>query len=308
MATASTTCRVVKKETAMRSKICDYQNRDMRSTQIVVGPADDVMGTLPQVIEATGTSRFGDKLLKYLTEISGADHCALFVIANDSLSALATDGSATALQKTSLYIKKQYWRKDPTIGEATRRVHQTKSCLVRMKVNELRDNELRSAVYPKMRDRVLICGRRAETIYCLSVLRSQELDVFSDEAIGYLSSVSDLLVALFAKHAELLAQRIEPSQSLVTLEHIESCLVSMTELPRREMEVCARILYGLSTGGIAVDLGIGEESVKTYRTRSYRRLTLGSERELLKWYLCLWGAWREVLNHGPVPHRLQSTG
>ena len=52
------------------------------------------------------------------------------------------------------------------------------------------------------------------------------------------------------------------------------------------------MLYGLSTVGIALDLEIGEESVKTYRKRAYQRLRIGTERELLTWYLALWSTWR----------------
>ena len=73
---------------------------------------------------------------------------------------------------------------------------------------------------------------------------------------------------------------------------IESCLVVTSVLPRREVEVTARILYGPSSIGIALDLGVSEETVKTYRKRAYHRLGIGSERELLTWYLARWSHWR----------------
>ena len=55
--------------------------------------------------------------------------------------------------------------------------------------------------------------------------------------------------------------------------------------------MCARILYGLSSVGIALDLTVSEETVKTYRKRAYQRLAIGSERELLTWYLAHWSRW-----------------
>jgi DNA-binding CsgD family transcriptional regulator len=75
------------------------------------------------------------------------------------------------------------------------------------------------------------------------------------------------------------------------LPEIESCIVATSPLPRREAEVCARILYGLSSVGIALDLSVSEETVKTYRKRAYQRLVIGSERELLTWYLSHWNRW-----------------
>ncbi|WP_416365582.1 LuxR C-terminal-related transcriptional regulator [Paraburkholderia terrae] len=60
-------------------------------------------------------------------------------------------------------------------------------------------------------------------------------------------------------------------------------------LTAREVQVGARYLYGVSTSGIASDLGIGNETVVTYRKRLYERLSIGSRRELLLWYLGLCG-------------------
>jgi DNA-binding CsgD family transcriptional regulator len=40
--------------------------------------------------------------------------------------------------------------------------------------------------------------------------------------------------------------------------------------------------------GIALDLNVGEETVKTYKNRAYQKLGIGSQRELLMWYLSLW--------------------
>lgn len=51
--------------------------------------------------------------------------------------------------------------------------------------------------------------------------------------------------------------------------------------------MCGRILYGLSTAGIAVDLEIAEDSVATCHKRAYAKLCIGVERELLLWYLGL---------------------
>jgi DNA-binding CsgD family transcriptional regulator len=77
------------------------------------------------------------------------------------------------------------------------------------------------------------------------------------------------------------------------LNVIEGCLaLSSPRLARREAEVCARILYGMTSLGIALDLGIGEESAMTYRKRAYNRLNIGSQRELLLWYLDQWASQR----------------
>lgn len=94
------------------------------------------------------------------------------------------------------------------------------------------------------------------------------------------------LGAILRKHIEsekaLKEKRAGP---LSRLDTIQECISECTDLPPRELEVCARILYGISSAGIAVDLAISETTVKTYRKRAYHRLGLGSERELITWYL-----------------------
>ncbi len=90
----------------------------------------------------------------------------------------------------------------------------------------------------------------------------------------------------------LCGRSADASFGLSVLAEIESCIEATSELPRREAEVCARILYGLSSVGISLDLSVTEETVKTYRKRAYQRLVIGSERELLTWYLACWSRWR----------------
>jgi hypothetical protein len=47
-------------------------------------------------------------------------------------------------------------------------------------------------------------------------------------------------------------------------------------------------LFGISSAGIALDLGIGEETVMPYRKRAYMRLSIATQRELLLWYVSEW--------------------
>jgi DNA-binding CsgD family transcriptional regulator len=103
-----------------------------------------------------------------------------------------------------------------------------------------------------------------------------------------LASRSALLLAAHAKHVEVLDARDSAIRSLSSIVQIEKCLSASGVLTIREVEVCSRIIYGLSTLGIAVDLSLSEETVRTYRKRAYQRLALGTERQLLTWYLQQW--------------------
>ena len=247
---------------------------------------------LPDVVEAIGTDGFAPRLLALLHEICGADHCAVFEFGQDSLREVAA-GSFARTHETreyvSRYLDEQYWRKDPAIAEVQQRLQQQDLVIIRVDISRL-DADLRRAIFPHVSDRILVCGRTHAAAFGVSIIRSNPHALFPEDAIVRLDTVAELLGSVVAKHADVIFHRPNLALALASLPAVERCITAKAMLPRRETDVCARILYGLSSLGVALDLGISQESVKTYRKRAYERLRIGSERELLKWYLALWGS------------------
>jgi DNA-binding NarL/FixJ family response regulator len=103
-----------------------------------------------------------------------------------------------------------------------------------------------------------------------------------------LTSTGRALAAILRKHIQPADGPAKPGEPLSSLSAIEQRIAKCSDMPSREVEVCSRILFGLSSAGIALDLDISETTVKTYRKRAYHRLSIGSERELLTWYLRQW--------------------
>ncbi|MGE0097220.1 MAG: helix-turn-helix transcriptional regulator [Hydrogenophaga sp.] len=253
--------------------------------------------SLVHALEATGTDRFGATLLNLLQETCGADYCAVFQLGPDAPSELVTgshDGSATAHARVSTYLQRQTWAKDPAMVYAQTRlpVHQT--LLMRVDVSDIQDEDLREAVWPRIRDRVVIAGRSGRSAYSVSILREGR-GRFTPDGIGRIAESAQVLISVLAKHADLsgaVLRRSAQCDVFRSLADTQACLTALTPLARREAEVCARILHGLSTRRIAQDLGVGAETVKTFRKLAYRRMGIGSERELLAWYLGLQARWR----------------
>jgi len=52
------------------------------------------------------------------------------------------------------------------------------------------------------------------------------------------------------------------------------------DLTDRELDVCARVLQGMTHEGIAADLGLGVPTVKTYRNRAFARMGIHFRNEL----------------------------
>ncbi len=264
------------------------------SPKLLLGTAS--ARTLADALEATGTDRFGAKLLSFLHETCGADYCAVFRLGPQAPSELVTgshDGSATAHARVSTYLQRQTWEKDPAMVYAQTRLPAHQTLLMRVDLSDFKDEGLREAVWPRIRDRVVIAGRSGDGAYSVSILREGR-GGFSADGIGRMTESAQVLISLLAKHADLAASTpvADLSGVISSLPDIQACLSALSPLTRRETEVCARILHGLSTTGIALDLGVGTETVKTFRKLAYRRLRIGSERELLGWYLGLQERWR----------------
>lgn len=257
-------------------------------------PGNTPEGSVAHLVDAIGQDRFGPALANFLHVLCGADHFAAFRLGAGELrevAACCVEPERTARDHVERYVKQGLWKHDPAMTEARRCVQGPAPTIIHVDFSDDGYTELRPRVYPHVRDRILLCGRSAGGAFGLSVLRADPHSPFGSEAIDRLGRTADLLVAVLGKHAEMCQGRPNVAQSLTALPEIEACIVAMSDLPRREAEVCARILYGLSSVGISLDLSVSEETVKTYRKRAYQRLSIGSERELLTWYLARWNHW-----------------
>lgn len=250
--------------------------------------------SLAHLVDCIGNDSFGPALAGYLHSLCGADHFAAFRLGRNELRevvACCVQPEHTARDRVESYVKQGLWKNDPAMTEAHRCIEGAAPAIIHVDFSDHGYDDLRPRVYPHVRDRILLCGRSANGAFGLSVLRADPHSPFAHEAIEKLGQAAELLVAMLAKHADVCQSRPNVAQSLTTLPEIENCIVATSDLPRREAEVCARILYGLSSVGIALDLSVSEETVKTYRKRAYQRLSIGSERELLTWYLARWSRW-----------------
>ncbi|MAM72778.1 LuxR C-terminal-related transcriptional regulator [uncultured Tistrella sp.] len=141
---------------------------------------------------------------------------------------------------------------------------------------------------PERHQRILLCMRDQGQIVCLRILRGPGHAPLSAEALGVLDRFSRLLMSITLRHLDLVMRRKNAVEPLESLSEIEACVLGASDMSRREGQVCARVLYGLTSCGIALDLEIGRESVITYRKRAYRRLGISTHRELMMWYLDAW--------------------
>jgi DNA-binding CsgD family transcriptional regulator len=100
----------------------------------------------------------------------------------------------------------------------------------------------------------------------VNLYRRIDQPLVSDEERDRFHQVGSLLLACVARH---LALRPAARQRGV-----------LEVLPRREREVCDRLLRGWTHDGVAADLKLSPTTVKTYRDRAFERLGIHQRHEL----------------------------
>lgn len=249
-------------------------------------------------IENLGTPKFHIAFREYLLSVCGADYFALYHAADDQLHDLSAGGlsqSEVACKQARLYANGGFWRHDRGLEMLWANEANGRPIFTHMVIDRIEHDELRERIYRPylVRERVVVSARVPRSAVAISLMRTERKGPFSADGLAALEKASDDIVALAMKHIALTKTAAEPRLALTSLPTIQACLAGTTPaLARREAEVCARVLYGMTSMGIALALGVSEESAMTYRKRAYSRLGIGSQRELLLWYLDEWSRFR----------------
>jgi DNA-binding CsgD family transcriptional regulator len=139
--------------------------------------------------------------------------------------------------------------------------------------------EHRAKVYEPfgMVERVSVLRRDDdESVFAVNFYRHRDTGRFSDPQIDNFGSVAPAVLALVRKHLQL-AQPVSAPAPLATRERLTSLAPDLTS---RELDVCERLLRGMTQEGVAADLGLGLTTVKTYRNRAFERLGIHFRSEL----------------------------
>jgi DNA-binding CsgD family transcriptional regulator len=178
---------------------------------------------------------------------------------------------------------------DRSFGETQALVDRPRMCHVR--VDEIGE-EHRARVYQPhgMAERVSVVDADAAGTFAVNLYRHEHQPQFTDAQIADFEALAPSLLELARKHialggcAELApgsaAQAPMPAASMPPMQLRERLLDLASDLTARELDVCVRLLQGMTQEGIAADLGLAFTTVKTYRGRAYARLGVHFRNEL----------------------------
>ena len=258
---------------------------------------------LSTLMGAVGRSTFEFELTRCLTEIFNCEFvhiCDLPTRRPETVTSLAFDGSLRGEEQRDFYMRKQMWRFDPCMAAGSE-WSSNDALLCQLDTENAETKELQQFYgHQDICERVIVFGKGAEGRLGLSIVRSQGRGRFGGEDQTHLNLLGEVIFPLLLRHHDLLYESKNLPRALSSLETIEKILSFASQnIPRREAQVVARMLYGVTTEGVASELSIGGETVISYRKRFYHRFELSGFRDLLLWYLALYGEFAYRLSDPP---------
>jgi DNA-binding NarL/FixJ family response regulator len=150
--------------------------------------------------------------------------------------------------------------------------------VLRMGADEVPNAAHRDAIYRRHRvvERLSVARQRQDgSLLAVNLYHHEHQGRFEPGEIEGFAQIAPAVLAGVGRHIELDAARAAPPRS-----QREALAQRCAALTVRELDICERLLGGLSYDGIAADLALSVATVKTYRRRAFERLGIHFKSEL----------------------------
>ncbi|MBX3619748.1 MAG: LuxR family transcriptional regulator [Rhizobacter sp.] len=243
------------------------------------GARHDVQTSLAGLIGTVGSDAFAQTALGHVNRALHAGSWAVYRVWKDKAPVLHLS-SAHGLRDTTRDCFAAYldglYRRDRTFDIA-----QAGTTLLRLSAHDIPNPEHREAIYKRhgVSERLSIAEPQPDGgVLAVNLYHHEHQGAFADGELENFEQLAVGLLATVRRHLELTEAATPPRPDALQLR--AALQRRHPEMPARELDVCARLLQGLSYDGIAADLGLSVATVKTYRRRAFERMGLHFKSEL----------------------------
>jgi DNA-binding CsgD family transcriptional regulator len=252
------------------------------------------MQGLERIIAGLGTSGFRVGLLASVNSVTTVDHAAVIRFDGASQARIIASATRDSARINGKYVKdayeRRYFRSDPNRAAWQASFLEQGPQFRRLRPQQLTDENYRYHCYetPGLIDRLSIIAPTGNFLYCINLYRCADTGPFSESEAQAVLGYAPVLAALSVKHDQVTYKNPVVSDRTERVSELAQRLSTIQKrLTQRELEIAARILIGMTSEAIALDLGITSSSVITYRRRAYAKLGIASQSELFS--LCYFG-------------------
>lgn len=239
---------------------------------------------LTQLIDLLGDDAFGQSLFKSAFGLIRPDHLTAFAFpggAEPRVIFAENIGRRPVARDIACLYRKDYWRHDPAnrVALSLKGPADCGSWGIRTKASEIDYANYRAHCYTSvgLEDRISISEARNGQTVRVNFYRKRG-NAFTAEDVTRIFDSANLLLALVRRHDQMAS-----TSGLDRSDQYRMRLAMIApSLSARELDVCASIVNGVTSEGIALALDVSINTVFTYRKRAYARLGISSQNELVK--------------------------
>lgn len=252
------------------------------------------MRNMEHVIAGLGAEPFRGAFLGSINSIATVDHVALIRFDRDSrariLFSATRSGARIEGHGVQRAYENRYFHCDPNRSVCSERGVAGAPLMQRLQPMQITNSSYRYHCFDSAHlvDRLSIIAPSDEFNYCINLYRCSDTGQFSAGESDALRERAKLLAALAVKHAQLSCNSNSSTDRDARLTELTRRLALLQKgLSRREIEITARMMLGLGSEAISLELDLTRNSVATYRKRAYTKLGIGCQSELFS--LCYFG-------------------
>lgn len=252
---------------------------DQRAPQGAVDAG--LAGTLIKAIGSPDRGELARAVLQVCRSALAIEHCTIFGFEADREPRVVSGASVRdpriPYDTGATYIR-HFHTKD--VAHALfRGVDRDHLLMHRRTRDEVADAEYRSACFDRIAisDRLsILVNERPDAWLAVNIYRDRADGLFTPAEIERVQTLAPMVALAVARHCQL-APDDKSRNARVVRERLTALCPALTE---RERAVVLRMAEGMTTDGIAADLGIKPTSIVTYRNRAYQRLGINSRQQL----------------------------
>lgn len=242
---------------------------------------------LTDLVAFVGRPRFPQSLFSFARDMVLADHLTVFcdTAAGGTRTVLAENiGARPVARNVAERYVRRHWVCDPVQRIFARRdvlaAAQRESIVIDIDAADVEHSDYRDDCYSSvnLNHRLSIANVRGGKTMRINFYRRRGHD-FSQDEVGRVMGITNLLMAMVWRHDEDSSTRDATDFEASFLQRLACVEPALTS---RERQVCALVALGLTSEGIALRLGVGLNTVLTYRKRAYARLSISSQNELMR--------------------------
>jgi DNA-binding CsgD family transcriptional regulator len=243
---------------------------------------------LERAILAIGTAAFDQVMINCLLCVSRADYCFVCLLPQDRRpTGLLSGGKISdrlSRRLTEAYVDDNY-RQDPNLLHVDACTVPSGTLILPFAIRRAYRRSYWDCFFKRARvlDKFATVSRQKDDRWLYSnFYRQAGSERFSSQDIERVRAFGPLLDATVTRHFIQLFRPLEEvaNDNATNPARLVAKVASEASLTQREQEICTQIVFGYTSEGIALRLGISINSVLSYRKRAYAKLGITSANEL----------------------------